>query len=303
MINTTERTDIHRPSAIIPENYTFVAFDYLGGSDLGAIMMLKEQREIFRAHMNRTGGRWANHEHGGTCHVCGASASYLCIFHHAPSNSYIMTGEDCAQKLDMSYGDMNYFRRAVTDAREAQAGKKKAQAILSDAGLETVWALYGPDIQNQTGWRYEELTVNDMTNKLVRYGSLSDKQVDFMRTLLDKIANRAVIDAQRAAEHDAAADCPAGRVRIQGTVLAVKVVESAFGEQTKILVKADSGFKVWGSRFSASHADGGVQIGHHVDFTATVTVSDKDRKFGFFKRPVQFVDKKLVAFLATVAWG
>ena len=155
------RTDIHRPSAVVPEDYDFVAFDYIGGSDLGAILMLKVEKERFLAHMKQTGGKFSNHEHGGSCYICGAFACYLCTFYHAKSNAYIQTGEDCARKLDMSYGDMNAFRRVIGDAREAQAGKKKAIALLADAGIARAWELYdadydslpGKDIQNHENIR------------------------------------------------------------------------------------------------------------------------------------------------------
>ena len=275
------RTDEHRPSVIVPENYQFVAYDYIGGSDLGAIMALKAQREILNAHMTRTNGKWANHEHGGTCHICGAMATYLCIFYNEKLNDYIRTGEDCAQKLDMGYDDMNPFRRAISDAREAKAGKAKAQAILADAGLSRAWD-FGPDHSDRTiEWKYEELTINDMVNKLIKYGSVSEKQIAFLHKLLAQLDNRAVLEARRQTEHDAAADCPEGRVTISGTVLTVKDVEGYAGEPaTKILVQSEEGFKVWGSRFANA------EKGQQIKFVATVTRSDKDSKFGFFKRPL-----------------
>ena len=40
----------------------------------------------------------------------------------------------------------------------------------------------------------------------------------------------------------------------------------------------DTGFKIWGNRFN------NVEKGDLVSFTASVTPSDKDPKFGFFKR-------------------
>jgi len=269
-----DRTDIHRPAVIIPEDYQFVAFDYIGGSDLGAIMMVKEQREIFRAHRARTGGRLSGHEHGGTCFVCGAYACYLCPWYHAKSNTYIQTGEDCAQKLEMSCGDMNAFRRAIGNAREAQAGKKKAQALLADRSLGTAWGVYTaeypkhatecelmfmgskctcPARELQRAFdQYEERTIRDIVSKVVKYGSISDKAAAFVKSLLSKIENRAAIQAQRAAETEAAAPCPTGRVIITGRVLAVKVQERPAyyrgdsGTDTKLLVQSLAGFKVWG---------------------------------------------------------
>lgn len=329
------RTDIHRPSVIKPEEYTFVCFDYIGGSDLGAILMLVEQRRIFQEHMKKTGGRFSGHEHGGSCYVCGAFACYLCTWYHAASNTYIQTGEDCAQKMDMSYGDMNAFRRAIANAREAQAGKKKAIAILGDLGLMSAWELYTQEYPKHTaecgvlghscsqytecmlcngacrnrvdtscncgfdararawdGW--EERTIRDMVSKLVKYGDLTEKQVNFVKNLLAKILQRPIIAAQRAAEAEAAAPVPTGRVIITGRVLAVKVQERPTyyhgdaGFATKLLVQSLTGFKVWGNQFMNA------QKGDLITFTATIQPSDKDPKFGFFSRPSKghFVNEK-----------
>jgi len=317
----TNRTDIHRPSVIKPEEYTFVAFDYIGSSDLGALMMLQTQREIFRAHMARTGGRYSNHEHGGSCHICGAFAVYLCIWHHAPSNTYIQTGEDCAQKMDMSYGDMNGFRRVIANAREAHAGKKKAIALLGDLGLMPAWEMYCagyPTHADDCPWllreqttvrcdctcgalklaqafeQYEERTIRDIVSNVVKYGNLSDKQSGFIKSLLAKILQRPVIAAQRAAEAEAAAPVPSGRIIITGRVLAVKQVERPTyhygdsGISTKLLVQGLTGFKVWGNQFMNA------QKGDLITFTATVEPSKDDAKFGFFSRPTKgsFVNEK-----------
>ena len=322
-----ERTDIHRPAVIVPEDYEFVAFDYIGESDLGAILMLQAQREILRAHQASTGGKFSSHEHGGTCYVCGTFACYLCTWYHDKSNTYIQTGEDCARKLDMSCGDMNAFRRAVSDAREAQAGKKKARAILADRGISAAWDIFTAEYPKHTeacdatglhenglnGYyactcdvsirlrafdQYEERTIRDIVSKVVRFGSISDKAAAYVKILLDKIPTRAAVaakrEATRAAETEAAAPVPSGRVIITGHVLAVKEQERQSyyhgdsGTDTKLLVQGLTGFKVWGNQFMNA------QKGDLITFTATVKPSDKDPKFGFFSRPTKgsFVNEK-----------
>jgi hypothetical protein len=49
-------------------------------------------------------------------------------------------------------------------------------------------------------------------------------------------------------------------------------------------VRDDRGFLVWGS---VPAALGGIEQGDRVQFNATVTKSDRDETFGFFKRPTK----------------
>lgn len=192
------RTDIHAPTQIVTEDYRFVACDYYGQH--GAEMYSHDRTE-FRADMDRTGGKFSNHDHGGSCHICGASALLVAKFHHEKTNTYIVTGLDCATKLEM--GDavaFRSFRIRVAAGRELAKGKHKAQGVLAGAGLSAAWDIYTAvyTAANADGARWEENTLADIVGKLVQYGSISTKQMSFIGGLLVKIAGRAGIDAQRA---------------------------------------------------------------------------------------------------------
>lgn len=276
-----KRTDIHRPSAIVPSEYVYVCFQYPieGMEDVHAILEMRKQLE---AHMAKTGGCWAQTDHAGSCFICGAWAKYLVVWHHRPSNTYIKSGEDCAQKMDMSVdGDFSLFRKLVKAALEQKAGKKKAQAILEKEGLQRCWEIANSE-ENEM-WHNEEFKISDIVGKLIRYGSLSDKQLGFLRTLLARIDERPAKEAARKAEAEAAAPCPSGRIEIVGNILSIKSQESDFGVTLKMLVKAESGFKVWGTIPSGLNA----YVKDKVRFTATVEPSRDDTKFGFFKRPAK----------------
>lgn len=90
--------------------------------------------------------------------------------------------------------------------------------------------------------------------------------------------------AKRDADHKAGEDAPEGRIVITGTVLAFKWQSSHFGDVLKMLVQDDRGFRVWGSAPSSLQD---AERESRITFTATVTASDKDAKFGFFKRPTK----------------
>tara|TARA_R110001632_G_scaffold42479_4_gene107610 strand:- start:178 stop:1017 length:840 start_codon:yes stop_codon:yes gene_type:complete len=84
--------------------------------------------------------------------------------------------------------------------------------------------------------------------------------------------------------HEAGEDAPEGRIVITGIVLAFKLQSSQFGDTLKMLVQDDRGFRVWGS-VPKSLDD--AERESRIAFTATVTASDRDAKFGFFKRPTK----------------
>lgn len=188
------RKDIHRPSAIVPADYDFVGFKYIG-PNWGAVMDLVGDRLAIHNHMERTGGKYAGHNHGGTCGVCGASAFYLGVFHHRASNRYINVGETCVDKMEFSDEGFSLFRKNVRAVAENIAGKAKAQLTLAEMGLSAAYEIYSGAYSD----KYEESTLRDMVANLVKYGNWSEKQEAFARTLLGKIENRDAIAAERAA--------------------------------------------------------------------------------------------------------
>ena len=242
--------------------------------------------------------------------VCGSvNAVYTLLFYHAKTNSYVRMGTECADKTysGADFG-MNQFRRNIEDARLNQRGKMKAKALLGDAGLSAAWELYVADVQalyNSLGVQslpYEEVTIRDMVSKLVRYGSISDNALGYLRILLGKIPERvqrnAEREAKRKAEKEAAAPCPTGRVKIEGIVLKVEERENPYdrfggGVRTVMTVKANEGYVVWGSVPSGAVVEKDCKI----TFVATVTPSENDSKFGFAKRPILYMTKEEKAAL------
>ena len=248
---------------------------------------MQEQRKYKRAHMERTGGKYSGHEHGGLCHVCGSvNAIYSATFYHEKSNSYIRTGLDCAQKLECA--GIDAFKKNVKKAKEAAAGKRKAQAILVEAGLAKAWELYEAR-KSASDLSRDELTALDIVGRLVKWGSISDKAASFLGSLLDRIEHAPEIAAEKAAakalELANAKPVPAveGRVLVKGEVLSLKEQEGFYGIQLKMLVKAEGGFKLWGSVPSAIRDS--VERGSVVEFNAALQKSDNDEYFGFFSRP------------------
>lgn len=227
----TQRTDIHRPSAIRSEDYEFVSMMVDNDQSVDGAYALAEARATFNQHMEcHPGAQFSGHEHGGTCHVCGAYARTTAIFYHADTNSYVRMGQDCAAKVGM--GVEGAFRAARTEAeamRKSTRGKLLAKGKLAEAGLDRAWDVYAAT--ERTGYRYEENTITDIVSKLVRYGAISDAQDAFLRKLLGQIDTRAVVDAERAAK--AAASQHVGvvgdRHRLVLSVRLVRSFESAYG--------------------------------------------------------------------------
>jgi len=125
---------------------------------------------------------------------------------------------------------------------------------------------------------------------------------NFWRNIAKGI-RKAVWEAERQAEHDAAESISAGKQLITGTIISTKLVDG-FGYNQRVLkmvVKDDRGFKLYGTvpqviideavkrphSLGAQAWDYEVLKGQRVTFSATVQASDDDDKFGFFKRPTK----------------
>jgi hypothetical protein len=252
-MTTRIRRDIHRPSAIIPADYEFVAYSlreirYL--YDPAFMTIVGSEFTALAQHRQRTGGDYATHDHGGSCHVCGAHAIYLCVFYHKDTNSYIMTGEDCAAKLGM--GDPERFRRlrdAITAAQKSRAGWKKAEGVLTLAGLKEVWDIFlllrRPDRETLEGQLRtaglagdpaavaalrdlyadrgidprctpsvtgrEEKVMMDIVEKLIKYGRATESQLSYLRKLLNDLKTRGERQDKAAEERGIKCPVPAGK--------------------------------------------------------------------------------------------
>jgi len=157
---------------------------------------------------------------------------------------------------------------------------------LAEHGVTDALAVYEAN-KGKDDLPFEERVITDMVGKLAFYGSLSDKQYDFMTRLLKAIPERAERDALRKAEAETAkvipADMLSGRVKVTGTVLTVRTNDSRYGVVTKMLVKHVDGWKVWGTVPAAVR--GALERGDTITVEATIKVSDDDAKFGFLNRP------------------
>lgn len=287
------RTDAHRPSAINPADYEFVACDYYGGGLEGQGFLM--DRQAFQAHMKATGAKYAEQENTGTCYICGARASYVAKYHHLPTNSYIVTGMDCAEKLGIGEpGAFKSFRKRVKEGMELGRRHRRAEVTLGEHGLAAAWAIWMGNPQGTHNLPREESTIIDIVGKLIRYKDISPGQINFLRSLLERIANRPVAAAKQAAEYAAAQPVPqtTDRVKVVGKIVSTKSVDTPYGTIRKMLVVTDAGYKVYGT-VPAFFMNEVSKTGEHclrgfrVEFEARLERSNNDEKFGFFSRPTK----------------
>ncbi|UAW09437.1 hypothetical protein SEA_KLEVEY_81 [Arthrobacter phage Klevey] len=137
----------------------------------------------------------------------------------------------------------------------------------------------------------------DLWSKAFDY-ELSEKQIAAVASSLRRRRDRA---SAKAAEAEAATPVPEGRYELEGEVVSIKLHESAYGSDWKMVVLAEAGYKVWltvpGSILSAldeetpegEWARVDSLKGRRIRTTVTVEASDRDRAFGFGKRPAKGV--------------
>jgi hypothetical protein len=268
------RTDIHRPSAINVEDYQCIGYLYLWPAqydDIGFAMWNREERERINNLVRERGWHWSNHEHGGTCGICGATARFVGVFVHVPSGDVIYVGHECAANVEMGNGDaFDALKKRIHAEQERFRNTVRARKLVVEYGIPCMECA-----------RYSNDILADMWGKLVKYGSLSEAQVRLAAKLIDEIKNPKVREEEPAPTKEA----PEGRVVVVGELLGLKTVESMYGTQVKMLVRSDDGgWKVWSTR-PASLTD--AERGSRIQFTAALKRSDKDAYFAYGSRPTK----------------
>lgn len=269
------RTDPHRPSAITPADYALV--DYFGVERTGTEECPESGRDIailesYGDDARRTyfDGPQAGIYTGNSvkCDACGACYIHGATLLHKPSGGYVTFGQNCSTK----YLEL----RTLSKRERADRAWAKRNRRVAKAKNRILLAAH-PGIN--AALKTDHYISRDLRAKAIKWGGLSDRQVELAFKLVGDAA-------KRAAEKADAVPAPEGRFEVVGELLVIKSQESFYGPQLKMLVKiktADGHWKAWGTCPRSLDADRGDQV----KFTATFERSDKDEDFAFFKRPAK----------------
>jgi len=272
-----KRTDPHCPSNLIPADYEYIGYLYTGPTD-----HVGDDIRGINKHMAKTSGLVFGGEH--RCGSCGQETCFNWgVFYHAKTNEYVWLGHICGDRVNSAAGDTILRNtKKQNDAIKRVSRIRNAEQVLADNGLEACWNHYDPANEDDDTCQI----IADIVGKLVRYGKISDAQVTFLGTLLKQWDER-LIREQRIANEKAAAD-PIPNFKGRTTIVG-KVVSKKFDEdwcKWNMVVKSnEGGWCVWGT--APTNVIETLAVGDEIQFDAAITVSDKDEKFGFFKRPTK----------------
>jgi len=241
--------------------------------------------QVFFIGCRRCGGS-GHHDFDGSSSVC-----YLC-------------GDSWDARLGREIGDRAAAEKHFASRSRALAlrlAKKEAERQAYLAERDVAWEALKeaePEVFNllheaatADQWSSGSRFIDSICGQLWSLGErpYSQKQID---------AVKQIMEAKKVAEAEAEAHpVVEGRQEISGEILSAKLKETDFGMALKIVVKDARGFRVYGTMqrqiADALCVDDGDDgwlegaKGREVKFTATVKVSDDDKAFGFFSRPVK----------------
>lgn len=277
----TTRTDCHAPSSIDPAAYEFEEcfYQYTPAHEAmwaGIEWIIAEKKRI-KALMAAEGWQGGNYATKKTCDHCGAHFNYGAIFRHTPTNELIVVGWICAEKT-MNVGSRAAleYKRLVERVHNMRAHVKVKSALTRRKN--ELLALY-PDMAEMLCTNHK--IVQDIKARFEQTGYLSVSQMDLVR----KLHGESLFPETK--NEPTWLPVEEGRRDLQGKVLAKKIVDGQYGQQTKLLIQIDreeGAEKVWVT-MPASLFNFSVQKGVKVGLTCTVERSFKDPTFGIGKRP------------------
>lgn len=275
-----QRTDPHRPGAIIPANYTdWNSYSLASGMVPAIGVDCAQPYAIYDEH-----GAVARYEHpvcpdtgrccvrsterharaegraifgaAGKCGVCGAHYVYGSMFRH-DNGEIVHMGHDCADKYGAMYDlsswevQNNRVRAATAKAiKRAENDSERAEFLAAHAGLAEDLLLGGKSaadlgIASDDSWALKgHAILADLASKFVTYRTMSDKQIALASKLAEQIRNPAP-KADKPVEIKATA--PTGKgIEFEGEIVSVKLQESEmYGSSWKCTIKVTTDAGVW----------------------------------------------------------
>jgi hypothetical protein len=281
------------PSTMDPSKFTFIEAFYQGNSDEMQDAYRVEHRELDRL----LGDDWAEKYCTPQCSSCGTRYMHGWLVRHQDGTIFSI-GHTCAEEYFSLPSKAAVKQRKAQKARETRERREAGEQFLVDA--------LGEAFSDFEAWRedtpffarYFVEILEDMTRSAKRYGSLTDRQVEFAT----KLHREAIEKMERKAERDATATVKlpvpdSGEIQtIVGTVVSTKYVPDRYsyygGDIFKMLVEDERGFRVFGtvpSRITNVNTEDGRQRtlgkGDRVSFRAHTERSKDDTYFGFYKAP------------------
>jgi hypothetical protein len=240
----------------------------------------------------------------GTCDSCGQCIKDVYTLESSVGTRFA-TGCDCVLKAFADFlGDpvVQEVRKAKSEAkqRRRRATVARRERVQNRARLRMFASRCGAELLADL--RINHRIVRDIRAGLIRFGGISEKQV----ALVVKIARE---EREKPVEVLVPVPENAGRVRVEGEAVSVKMQRNDYGDRLVMMVRvgdvATGAYLLWGSvpevyhdLLEAEHkaaggdgplwGDGDHPLrGRRVAFMAAVTRSDRDVHFGFFKRPTK----------------
>lgn len=208
---------------------------------------------------------------GGThCNCCNRVIKYVAVGLNEATQTYHAIGRNCAEIFQYSPSvkkNLDKMEKKTLLAKKRVLNAKKVQAIYDKhEGLEEAL-------------KTDNNIVQDIRSRVIQYHNISDKQV----ALVMKIAKQdAEFKAQREAELADASPIDFKTIADKVlTIVSIKPKEGFYGTQNKVLLKAEEGWKLYGNIPMNTEFKAGDSILFSCN---TITKSDKDEYFGFFKR-------------------
>lgn len=275
---TTKRTDVHRPTAMQPEDYDF---SHTGTRHPDADPQDRKFAAMMLRKLIDEGHRWAAHHAAGKCDHCGAGILYYAVLIHRPTGELIEVGETCLDgRFEMANDEFSRWRKSVSGNRAKAAKLERIEKIVSAHPLLVHLADYLVSGLSDGSF------LGSIAEQFRDRGELSERQIEAAEKAITRELARKAEDEARAEKLKGLAPLEPSRRTITGTILSKKWVDNDYsysGARTaKILIETAEGYRFWGTLPSAA-CD--AEKGSSITLTATITPKAEEPTFAFFKRP------------------